>query len=134
MSKNVPKDTELWAKIQEMAKTTFREHPTAYSNAWAVRRYAKLGGEWETEGGDLDDLFREGWVDVVALLKDGKVVQCGKGDKGKACRPTKRINKETPITLQELLELHSVKNILKFAERKANNMELKAQWRELQFK
>jgi hypothetical protein len=133
MSKNVPKDTELWAKIQEMAKTTFREHPTAYSNAWAVRRYAKLGGEWETEGGDLDDLFREGWVDVVALLKDGKVVLCGEGE-GSACRPTKRINKDTPITLQELLELYSVKDILKFAEQKRENMELKAQWRKLEFK
>jgi hypothetical protein len=134
MSKNVPKDRELWAKVQEMAKTTFREHPTAYSNAWAVRRYAKLGGEWETEGGDLDEWFESNWIDVVALLKDGKVVQCGEGEGGKACRPIKRLNKSTPITLQELLELHSVKEILKFAERKANNMELNAFWKELEFK
>ena len=134
MSKNVPKDKELWAKVQEMAKSTFREHPTAYSNAWAVRRYRKLGGDWETEGGDLGNWFKEGWVDVVPLLKEGNVVKCGEGDGGKACRPTKRINKSTPITIQELLEIHSVKDLLKFAERKANNMELKAQWRELQFK
>ena len=134
MAKNIPKDTNLWAKVQEMAKTTFREHPTAYSNAWAVRRYAKLGGDWETTGGDLGNWFREGWLDVIALLKEGKIVKCGDGEGGKACRPTKRINKDTPITLQELLELYSVKEILKFAERKANNMELKAQWRKLEFK
>ena len=133
MAKNVPKDTELWAKVQEMAKTTFREHPTAYSNAWAVRRYAKLGGDWQTEGGDLGNWFREGWLDVIPLLKEGKVVLCGKGE-GSACRPTKRINKDTPITIQELLYLHSVSDLLKFAERKANNMELKAFWKELEFK
>ena len=132
---SVPVDRELYDKMVERAKLQFpNAYPSSYASAWIVRQYKKYGGEWETEGGSLDDLFREGWVDVVPLLKEGKVVLCGKGEGGKACRPTKRINKDTPITLQELLELHSVKEILKFAERKANNMELNAQWRELEFK
>ena len=134
MSKNVPVDRELYDKMIEKAKDMFpNAYPSAYASAWIVRQYKKYGGEYKTEGGDLDNWFREGWLDVIALLKDGKVVQCGKGD-GSASRPTNRINKDTPITLQELLELHSVSDILKFAERKANNMNKRAFWKELQFK
>ena len=131
---SVPIDRELYNKMVEKAKLQFpNAFPSAYASAWIVRQYKKYGGEYRTEGGSLDDWFREGWVDVVPLLKEGKVVLCGKGE-GSACRPTKRINKSTPITLQELLELHSVKDILKFAEQKRENMELKAQWRKLEFK
>ena len=134
MSKNVPVDRDLYDKMVEKAKAMFpNAYPSAYASAWIVRQYKKYGGEYKTEGGDLGNWFKEGWVDVVPLLKEGKIVKCGKG-KGSACRPTKRINKETPITLQELLELHSVKDILKFAEQKRENMELRAFWRELEFK
>ena len=130
---SVPVDRELYNKMVERAKLQFpNAYPSLYASAWIERQYRKYGGEWETEGGDLDDLFREGWVDVVALLKEGKVVRC-EGE-GSACRPTKRINKSTPITLQELLDLHSVKDILKFAEQKRENMELKAFWRKLEYK
>ena len=129
---SVPKDKELYNKMIERGKAMFpNAWPSAYASAWVVRQYKKAGGDYE--GGNLDDWFREGWVDVVPLLKEGKIVKCGKGE-GSACRPTKRINKDTPITLQELLEIHSVKEILKFAEQKRENMELKAQWRELEFK
>ena len=135
MSKNVPVDKELYNKMVERAKSQFpNAYPSAYASAWIVRQYKKYGGEYRTEGGDLDIWFKSNWIDVVALLKEGKVVKCGEGDKGKACRPIKRLNKDSPITIPELLELHSVKDLLKFAERKANNMELKAQWRELEFK
>jgi hypothetical protein len=129
---SVPKDKELYAKMIERGKAMFpNAWPSAYASAWVVRQYKKAGGDYE--GGDLGNWFREGWIDVVPLLKEGRLVKCGKG-KGSACRPTKRINKDTPITLQELLEIYSVKEILKFAERKVKNMELKAQWRELEFK
>ena len=130
---SVPKDKELYNKMIERGKAMFpNAWPSAYASAWVVRQYKKAGGDYE--GGDLGNWFESNWIDVVALLKEGKVVKCGEGEGGKACRPTKRINKDSPITIQELLELHSVKDLLKFAERKVKNMELKAQWRELEFK
>ena len=51
----------------------------------------------------------------------------------KACRPTVRVNKDTTITIQELLELHSVKDLIKAAEKKNNDMRGRMMWKDLKF-
>ena len=44
--KNVPNNPSLWAECQAWAKRTYEIHPSAYSNAGAVRRYKSKGGTW----------------------------------------------------------------------------------------
>ena len=46
--KNVPKNPKLWSQAQSMARSKFTVHPSAYSNAWAVRYYNQKGGTWKT--------------------------------------------------------------------------------------
>ena len=46
------------------------------------------------------------------VFKNNKIVKCGTSEKsGKACRPLIRINKDTPITIPELLKLVEMKKM-----------------------
>jgi hypothetical protein len=48
MKKNVPTKPSLWSRAKSEAKRKFDVYPSAYSNAWAVRRYKAMGGGWRT--------------------------------------------------------------------------------------
>jgi len=56
----------------------------------------------------LDRWFKEKWVDISRKDKSGKYAPCGRSDadKGKypKCRPSKKVNKETPVTTRELTD------------------------------
>jgi len=53
------------------------------------------------------------------VFKNNKIVKCGTSEKsGKACRPLIRINKDTPITIPELLKIHTKSKLLKLVEMK----------------
>ena len=67
-------------------------------------------------------------------LKNKKIVVCGDDNKEtKACRPIVRVDKDTPITIQELLELHPVEDIIKVAEKKNKDMNGRVYWKTLKF-
>lgn len=57
---------------------------------------------------ELDRWFKEKWVDISRKDKSGKYAPCGRSDadKGKypKCRPSKKVNKETPVTTRELTD------------------------------
>jgi hypothetical protein len=61
----------------------------------------------EKESG-LDRWFKEKWVDISRKDKSGKYAPCGRSDSDKGkypkCRPSKRVNKRTPVTTRELSE------------------------------
>ena len=127
-------DKQLYKDVVEEAKEKFETWPSAYSSMWVQKEYQRRGGEYTKKGVGLKNWRREHWIQVLELLKDGKFVACGENNKEtKACRPTVRINKDTPITLQELLELHSVKDIIKAAEKKNRDMEGRLYWKDLKF-
>lgn len=46
--RNVPKNPKLWSQAQAAARAKFTVHPSAYSNAWAVKWYNAKGGAWKT--------------------------------------------------------------------------------------
>ena len=72
-------------------------------------------------------------MQVLPLLQDGKIIVCGDSNKvSKACRPIIKL-KDTPITIQELLELHSVEDIIKAARKKNEDMSKRLIWKELKF-
>ena len=128
-------DKQLYKVVVKEAKKKFESWPSAYASMWVQKRYQELGGEYTKKGVGLKNWRREHWIQVLPLLKDGKVVACGDDNKEtKACRPTVRVNKDTPITLQEQLELHSVDDIIKAAEKKNANMSKRLNWKELTLK
>ena len=127
-------DKQLYKVVVKEAKKKFDVWPSAYASMWVQKRYQELGGTYTKKDTGLKDWRRSRWVQVLPLLKDGNVVACGDDNKEtKACRPTVRVNKDTPITLQELLELHSVKDIIKAAEKKNRDMAGRLYWKDLKF-
>ena len=128
-------DKQLYKVVVKEAKKKFESWPSAYASMWVQKRYQELGGEYTKKGVGLKNWRREHWIQVLPLLKEGKVVACGDDNKEtKACRPTVRVNKDSPITIQELLELHSVDDIIKAAEKKNANMSKRLNWKELTLK
>jgi len=45
--KNEPNDKQKWAYAKSQAKKKFKVYPSAYSNAWAAKKYKELGGTWK---------------------------------------------------------------------------------------
>lgn len=84
----------------------------------------------------LSRWFKEEWVQVVPYLEKKNKKECG-GEKvgkrvGKACRPLHRITKDTPITISELLKIHSKEDILHVAKQKERHPEKRVVWKTLQ--
>jgi hypothetical protein len=47
-SGSVPADQELYSRVKAEAKAKFGDDwPSAYSSAWLVKRYRKLGGTYK---------------------------------------------------------------------------------------
>ena len=46
MSKSVPANKELYARVKAEAKRKFDVYTSAYANAWLVRTYKKRGGTY----------------------------------------------------------------------------------------
>ena len=118
------KTSAAYKKARAEANKTYEKH-SAYKSMFISKLYKEYGGTY------MDDLetnktkstsrwLREKWVVVSSYLKDGKKVACGSQEAGNihACRPTVRINKQTPITIEELIELHGKPKLLKLVELK----------------
>jgi hypothetical protein len=87
---NQPLNKELYEKVRRNADAIYSK-PSAYKSGYIVRAYKDLGGKYsgdKTKEG-ISRWFHEKWVDVGN--KDYKVY-----------RPTKRINKLTPLTINEI--------------------------------
>lgn len=127
-----PSDRDLYQSIKARL---YRERPThsLYRSAELVRRFKDAGGRYTSKkprsGGETARWFKEEWIRVVPFLESGKRIECGAGAGGKACRPTKKIDKDTPSTIQELIKKHGKEKLLAFAKRKTRNQKgTRANW------
>ena len=134
-------DKKLYNEVKEDAKQKFKRYPSAYASMWIQKEYQKRGGKYkgkylQSTNKNLNRWLDEQWIQILPLFKDGKIVKCGEDNKDtKVCRPIVRIDKNTPITIQEILELHSVEDIVKLAEKKNNDMDGRIiSWKTLKFK
>ena len=99
-------DKTLYRDVVKDAKQKFEIWPSAYASMWVQKEYQRRGGEYNKKGVGLKNWRQERWVQVLELLKDGKIVACGDNNKEtKACRPTIRVNEDTPITISEPLPI-----------------------------
>jgi hypothetical protein len=110
------KNSTAYKKAKRDADAKYEKH-SAYKSMYISKRYKELGGKYKDntkKDTKLSTWRKERWVVVETYLKEGKKIACGseKAPNVHSCRPTKRINKDTPTTLDSLIELHGKKKLL----------------------
>lgn len=92
-------DTILYNKVKREADKKYKK-PSAYKSGWIVKTYKERGGKYQEDDKEkkLKRWFREDWKDVG-------------GKEYPVYRPTIRINKNTPLTVQEINKKNLKKQI-----------------------
>jgi hypothetical protein len=85
-----PEDKKLYQEVKSKADTIYKKN-SAYKSGYIAKEYKRLGGKYKDDGkpSKLQRWFKEEWKDIGN--KDYPVY-----------RPTKRISKETPLTVKEI--------------------------------
>lgn len=104
-----------------------------YKSAWLQKRYKELGGKYVNPKPKSEGITRwlsEKWIQVLPYVNEKKIVQCGssKDSENIACRPLKRINKFTPITIDEVIEKHGIQKVKDLAIKKQKNKSWRVDW------
>lgn len=89
----------LYNKVKRKANKIY-EKPSAYKSGYIVKEYKRQGGRYLEDGApkNLKRWYEEQWIDV--------------GNKSyPVFRPTKRINKMTPLTVSEVSKTNLKKQI-----------------------
>ena len=83
-------DPKLYEEVKKYADTVYSK-PSAYKSGFIQKRYKELGGTYSNDDSPkkLKTWFKENWQDVG-------------GKEYPVYRPTVRINKDTPLTVQEI--------------------------------
>jgi hypothetical protein len=86
----VPINKDLYQAVKQYADIVY-DKPSAYKSGFIVKMYKKLGGTYRDDNKEhnLDRWYKERWADVGN--KDYPVY-----------RPTIRVNKYTPLTVDEI--------------------------------
>jgi hypothetical protein len=124
-------DKEIYKKAKRKADATYERH-SAYKSMFLSKTYKEMGGRYKTSKKDskLKNWRDEEWIQVLPYLIDGIKVPCGAGNNKKGCRPLKRINKDTPTTLGELIKKFGKKKLVSLAKLKRKNMNIRINWEE----
>ena len=87
---NEPLDKKLYARVKKEADEKY-DTPSAYKSGWIVKTYKERGGKYSgvKTKGNLSAWFKEKWTDVGGLDYP-------------TYRPLKRVDKNTPLTLDEI--------------------------------
>ena len=109
-----PSDKKLYSEIKREADTVFSSKTGIYKSSWIVKEYVKRGGEYignKPKNSGLKRWYKEIWVDLSRPVLDpkGKIIgykDCGRNsqkDPGyPLCRPMKKVNSKTPLTVSEI--------------------------------
>jgi hypothetical protein len=131
---NIPenvKNKALYKKAKDQADKIYKRDGL-YKSAYIVKAYKEMGGTYtgkkDTSKGVRRWLEQEQWVNVLNYLRDGSRVPCGEGPKVEACRPLVRATKDTPISLPELLRIHSKAHLMLIARQKERHPDWRINW------
>jgi len=85
-----PKDPKLYELVKNYADTVYSK-PSAYKSGFVVKTYKELGGEYldDKNPKNLKKWFNEKWIDVGQ-------------QEYPVYRPTVKVNKTTPLTINEV--------------------------------
>ena len=100
--KSIPVNKNLYNSTKKKVKSRTKVWPSAYASGQLVSAYKRKGGKYKCAFGSLDRWFKEKWVNVCSKKK----VACGRNKSSKNgypyCRPSVRVNKNTPKTIREI--------------------------------
>ena len=147
------KNKKLYQKVKGDAKKTFKRYPSLYASSWITREYKKRGGKYnetketkqikETKDGkDIKKItkrkenlngqarwYKEQWIQIIPYLESEKIVKCGDNNKdSKACRALKRVNANTPPTINEIIKKYGKTKVLKLSNQKNKDMKGRLNW------
>lgn len=117
------KNSKEYKKAKREADAKYEKH-SAYKSMFIAKRYGELGGTYDKDKGKKDTKLStwrlERWIVVEPYLNNNKKIACGseKAPNVHACRPSKRINKDTPMTIDELIKKHGKKKLLELVSLK----------------
>lgn len=129
---------KLYEDIKNESNTIYKRHGL-YRSAWIAKEYKARGGKYKNSKLSVNTgitrwLEGENWVQLIPYLKYNKIVKCGSSmGENIACRPLNRVDSETPITINELLKLHSKAKLISLAESKEANPNKRINWKEAKF-
>ena len=133
------KSSSVYKKAKSMADEKYGSGTSAYKSGYIVTMYKSMGGKFKGSKPTVRSGLRrwykgEKWIQVLPYLQSGKIIECGAYSTtktGKACRPLKRQNASSPITIEELLKIHSKKSLVNAARAKEKNPTLRLDWKTL---
>jgi hypothetical protein len=131
---------EIPQKFMDLADKIYDRH-SAYKSMYAIRlaleqdpvfkkKYDKYKASIKTNTG-LRRWIQEDWIQVRPYLENNESVQCGRDDtlnRVPACRPLRRINKETPVTIGEILKRATKEEILEEVKKKEKDPDYRIRW------
>lgn len=136
-------DPLLHKRAKQKADKVYARH-SAYKSMYMVKLYKDYGGRFSSKlkkGSAHGEVGvkrwnKERWIQVIPYLESGKISACG-GDGGvrkkKVCRPLIRVNKETPITINEVIDKIGKKEMLRLAKKKVSDMDGRIFWKTQRF-
>ncbi len=121
----------LYRQARKIADKTYKR-AGAYKNMFLVRKYKELGGTYKGQKTNkLKNWREEKWVSVEDFL-NGNKIECGDSNIGNnACRPTIRINANTPITIQEVIKKFGKQKVVDIVKLKVKNLDRRINWEKL---
>ena len=128
---------KIYEQAKKEADKVYKRH-SAYKSMFISKKYKELGGKYKTEKkgqiGSTTRWNKEEWVQVIPFLTKGEKIPCGSSNKkNKVCRPLKRVDKNTPITINELLKIHKKDDLIKLGNKKIKDMDGRVFWKTLKF-
>lgn len=124
---------ELYKQARKKADQVYKKH-SAYKSMYIGKVYVALGGKYATKGSSLKRWNDEKWIQVLPYLKNKTMIACGAdNDEKKVCRPFYRVTKNTPVTLPELLKIHTKSQLIDLAKKKRANMKGRVFWKTLKY-
>jgi len=118
---STPTNKALYQRAIDEINQSYGTKTSAYRSMAIVKKYKELGGTYEGSKSKSTGTTRwleEKWIKVADWIQ-GKKTPCGYDDRNKhACRPSVRVNKQTPITIQEVIKKHGKELVLSLAREK----------------
>lgn len=130
------KDSKEYKQAKRSANQKYGEKSSLYRSAFIVKKYKELGGKFKgkkpsEKAGIKRWIEGEQWIHVIPYLTKGEIVPCGSTGNIEPCRPLKRASDKTPITIKELLKIHTKTDLLKVARAKKRSPQKRLVWKTL---
>ena len=121
----------LYKKVKSEADAIYKRPTSAYKSMWISKTYMDRGGKYKGKKQSLTEQWRrERWVQVVPYVQSGKIIECGASNRTKkVCRPLIRVNKDTPMTIDEVVAKWGKQKVLTLAKSKINDMDGRLMWK-----